>query len=38
MEVDHEYETGIGVVNEFYGYGTGYQTPRYAQLTVSVDF
>lgn len=38
LEVDDSYETGVGVVNEFYGLGTGYQTPRYAQLTVSVDF
>ena len=38
LEVDDSYETGVGVVNEFYRLGTGYQTPRYAQLTVSVDF
>lgn len=38
LEVDDSYETGVGVANKFYGLGTGYQNPRYAQLTVSVDF
>ncbi|ROU07821.1 TonB-dependent receptor [Lysobacter enzymogenes] len=38
LEVDDSFETGVGVANEFYRLGTGYQTPRYAQLTVSVDF
>lgn len=38
LEVDDEYEIDVGQVNEFYGLGTGYQSPRYAQLTVSVDF
>ncbi|KRB11369.1 TonB-dependent receptor [Lysobacter sp. Root690] len=38
IEVDDEYEQDIGFKNPQYLYGTGYQSPRYAQLTVSVDF
>lgn len=38
IEVDDQYESGVGLVNKFYGLGTGYQSPRYAQLSVSVDF
>jgi hypothetical protein len=38
IEVDDEFERDVGFPNEAYRLGTGYQTPRYAQLTVSVDF
>ncbi|UJB19826.1 MULTISPECIES: TonB-dependent receptor [Lysobacter] len=38
IEVDDEFESDVGFPNEAYRLGTGYQTPRYAQLTVSVDF
>ncbi|HQV72400.1 MAG: TonB-dependent receptor [Dokdonella sp.] len=37
-EVDDERETDIGFLNPRYRQGTGYQSPRYAQLTVSVNF
>ena len=37
-EVDDELESDIGFINPEYGQGTSYQTPRYAQLTVSVNF
>ncbi len=37
-EVDEILESDIGQRNEFYRLGTGYQTPRYATLTVNVDF
>ena len=33
-----ELETDIGFRNPSYREGTGYQSPRYAQLTVSLDF
>ncbi|BCT93244.1 Oar protein [Lysobacter helvus] len=35
---DLELEDGLGTFNEFYGQGTGYQSRRYGQITVSVDF
>jgi hypothetical protein len=38
IEVDDELETDIGFINPEYRQGTSYQTPRYAQLTVTVDF
>ena len=37
-EVDDELESDIGFINPEYGQGTTYQSPRYAQLTVSVNF
>ncbi len=37
-EVDDELETDIGFINPEYRQGTSYQTPRYAQLTVSLNF
>jgi hypothetical protein len=38
IEVDDELESDIGFINPTYRQATGYQAPRYAQLTVSVDF
>ena len=38
IEVDDELEPEIGFINPTYRQGTGYQSPRYAQLTVSLDF
>ncbi|WP_116812570.1 TonB-dependent receptor [Steroidobacter cummioxidans] len=38
MEVDEELgSTGVDR-NQFYGFGTGYQAPRYAFLTLKLDF
>ena len=37
-EVDEELEPDIGFRNPDYRRGTAYQSPRYAQLTVSLDF
>lgn len=37
-EVNDELESDIGFINPDYRQGTSYQTPRYAQLTVSVNF
>jgi hypothetical protein len=38
IEVDDELESDIGFRNPSYLEGTGYQSPRYAQLTISLDF
>ncbi|HET6630344.1 MAG TPA: TonB-dependent receptor [Woeseiaceae bacterium] len=38
IEVDDEYEDDIGFVNPDYLEGTAYQSPRYAQFLVTVDF
>lgn len=38
IELDDEYETDIGFVNPDYLEGTAYQSPRYAQFQVTVDF
>jgi hypothetical protein len=38
IDVDDEYESGLGVPNADYLEGTTYQSPRYAQFTVTVDF
>jgi hypothetical protein len=38
VEVDDEFESGLGVPNADYLEGTGYQSPRYAQYTVRVYF
>jgi hypothetical protein len=38
IEVDDELESDIGFRNPSYREGTGYQTPRYGQLTVSLNF
>jgi hypothetical protein len=38
IEVDDELETDIGFRNPSYREGTGYQSPRYFQLTASIDF
>lgn len=38
IEVDDQLESDIGFRNPAYRQGTGYQSPRYGQLTVSVDF
>jgi hypothetical protein len=37
-QVDDRLEPDIGVHNEFYLLGDGYQTPRYATLTFNLDF
>jgi hypothetical protein len=38
LEVDEELETDIGFINPEYRQGDGYQSPRYAFLTVALDF
>lgn len=38
IEVDDELESEIGTINSEYGRPTGFQSPRYGQLTVSLDF
>jgi hypothetical protein len=38
VHVDQELEDAIGHTNEGFGLGTGFQSPRYAQLTISLDF
>lgn len=38
VDVDDERESGIGSPNENWLRGTSFQSPRYAQLTVSFDF
>jgi outer membrane receptor for ferrienterochelin and colicin len=38
VHMDQEYEDAIGHVNEGFGRGFVFQQPRYAQLTVSLDF
>ena len=38
LGVDQELQDGIGSDNPLFGYGTSFQSPRYAQLTVSVNF
>ncbi|MFL6592909.1 MAG: TonB-dependent receptor, partial [Luteimonas sp.] len=38
IEVDDQLETDIGFRNPSYREGTGYQSPRYFQLTASIDF
>ena len=37
-EVDDVLEDDVGHINPSYREGTGYQSPRYAQFTVSLDF
>ena len=37
-EVDDELESDIGFINPTYRRGTTYQSPRYAQFTVTLDF
>ena len=38
IEVDDELESDIGFLNPTYRRGTSYQSPRYAQFTVTLDF
>ena len=38
IEVDDQLESDIGFINPSYRQPTGYQTPRYGQLTVTVNF
>jgi hypothetical protein len=38
LQVDEELEQDIGFINPQYRLGDGYQRPRYAQLTVSLEF
>lgn len=38
LEVDEELGSTGPTGNRFYGYGTGYQSPRYGLLTVKLDF
>ena len=38
LSVDEERESDIGFLNPTWRQGSGYQSPRYAQLTVSADF
>ena len=38
IEVDDQLDSDIGFTNPTYRQGTGYQSPRYGQLTVSLDF
>lgn len=35
VDQDYEPQNGIGSPNPLYRYGTGFQSPRYAQLTVT---
>jgi hypothetical protein len=37
-EIEERLQTSIGNQNPQYGLGTAYQSPRYAQLTVKLDF
>ena len=38
IETDERLETAVGARNPQYGIGTGYQNPRYATLTMKLDF
>jgi Carboxypeptidase regulatory-like domain/TonB-dependent Receptor Plug Domain/TonB dependent receptor len=38
LQVDDELETDIGFINPQYRLGNAYQSPRFAQLTVSLEF
>ena len=38
IEVDDELETEIGTINSEYRRPTAFQSPRYGQLTVTLDF
>ena len=38
MEVDDQFEADIGFLNPEYRQGTTYQSPRYAQLLLTLDF
>ena len=38
VDQDYEPQDSIGTPNTMYGYGTGFQSPRYAQLTVTWNY
>ena len=38
VDQDYEPQDSIGTPNPLYGYGTGFQSPRYAQLTVTWNY
>ncbi|SEU07145.1 TonB-dependent receptor [Stenotrophomonas indicatrix] len=38
VDQDYEPQDSIGTPNPMYGYGTGFQSPRYAQLTVTWNY
>ncbi|MBU8976189.1 TonB-dependent receptor [Lysobacter sp. MMG2] len=38
VRVDQDLQPSVGVINTNFGFGEGFQQPRYAQLTVTVDF
>lgn len=38
IEVDERRDLSIGTVNPVYGQEVGFQTPRYGQLTITLDF
>jgi Carboxypeptidase regulatory-like domain/TonB-dependent Receptor Plug Domain len=38
IDLTERMQTSIGVINPQYGLGSGYQSPRYATLTMTLDF
>lgn len=38
VRVDQELEPTLGERNDFFNVGYGFQSPRYAQLSVALDF
>jgi len=38
IDVDDEYESGIGDPNPDWLRGTSFQSPRYGQLTLSINY
>jgi Carboxypeptidase regulatory-like domain/TonB dependent receptor/TonB-dependent Receptor Plug Domain len=38
VQVNERLQSSVGSINDQYGVGTGYQSPRYAMLTLNLDF
>jgi hypothetical protein len=38
VQVNERLQSSVGSINNQYGVGTGYQSPRYAMLTLNLDF